>query len=116
MKLLLIAAILLVSADQLDIPKPFVYPITQGVICDNAKQVEQVLTKIALRREPFLVEGCGMMRGRAVANITPQYWYTTPEVYALIASYTFRNGWVQYGFIKTEPNPDYKPKPEGKPA
>lgn len=112
-----IAAMFMAStAEAQDVPEPTMMVLTKGVICDTEEQVEGVLTLIALRQKLGEVEGCGMIRGRVGALVTPMYWYETPAGKSLVARFDFVNGiGTQYGWVAFTVNPDYQPpKPKGK--
>lgn len=100
----------LAKADEL--PEPRTMLLNRGVICDTQEQVETVLTQMSLQQQPN-VEGCGMLRTTMPAVVEPIGWYETPAARSLIASFTTPDGWVQYGWIAFEMNPEWQVEPSG---
>lgn len=93
-----------------------------GMLCDTQGQLEVLLTGISLsggkNPEP-LTEGCGQFTPPVPVpmTMTPIAVYETPMATSLIARFVHEEtGWVQYGWVSYNINPNYSPPDRGEPA
>lgn len=100
------------SALAQELPEPRVVPLGQGLVCETPEQVENVLSRVATKQEPYIVKGCFMLRTVILVKATPLYWYETSEGKGIIAQYTAPNGDNRFGLLEFVKNPE----PEGEPA
>lgn len=98
-----------------EIPPPAMMFIRGGVLCDTAEDLKIFLTKASQNGGNF-VEDHGTTCGRFVPRtpipmiVTPTEWYEMPDARVLLAHFFFApQAWEQFGYVKVEPNPDYKP-------
>lgn len=88
---------------ELEVPPPIVMQLRQGLLCETLEEVEVVLSRVAMKEEPFIVGKCQMMRGAVMVKATALYWYENPDGMALLTSYETRDGSVLYGMLRFIP-------------
>ena len=83
-----------------------------GVMCDEAYQVERLITEISLAGGEWPeegIEGCGMLTEPLFTLVTPTHWYEVPIANVLIASFEIPGRSTHYGWVAYQINPNFTP-------